>query len=178
VIIIGIDPSLTGTSNIALEAGTGKLLQHNYQRLSSKRMGMIRLTWLRDQVKALLDEMRSYKDPDGIKVFLEGYSFGSKGQGLYNIAEWGGVLRLLLWEQGIPYTIVPPASLKKFVTDAGNADKLKVALAIQRIYGMEFNSDDEFDAYGLAQFGRAYLGYTLDLHKYQKEVIEKLKKGA
>ena len=57
------------------------------------------------------------------KVFIEGYSFGSKGQGLFQIAENCGILKYRLEEQNIPYSTVVPSVVKKGATGKGNADK-------------------------------------------------------
>ena len=57
------------------------------------------------------------------KIFIEGYSFGSKGQGLFQIAENCGILKYRLQEQNIPYETVVPSVVKKGATGKGNADK-------------------------------------------------------
>ena len=40
-----------------------------------------------------------------LKVFIEGYSYGSKGQALFQIAENCGILKYKLQERNIPYLI-------------------------------------------------------------------------
>ena len=57
------------------------------------------------------------------KIFIEGYSFGSKGQGLFQIAENCGILKYRLLQKGYPYTTVVPSVVKKGATGKGNADK-------------------------------------------------------
>lgn len=56
-------------------------------------------------------------------VVLEGYSFGSKGQGVVQIGELGGLVRLLMADAGIPYVEVAPSKVKKYATGKGNARK-------------------------------------------------------
>ena len=41
-----------------------------------------------------------------LKVFIEGYSYGSKGQALFQIAENCGILKYKLQERNIPYDII------------------------------------------------------------------------
>ena len=60
------------------------------------------------------------------KIFIEGYSFGSKGQGLFQIAENCGILKYRLQEQNLPYETVVPSVVKKGATGKGNADKDKM----------------------------------------------------
>ena len=57
------------------------------------------------------------------QIFIEGYSFGSKGQGLFQIAENCGILKYRLREKGYPYHTVVPSVVKKGATGKGNADK-------------------------------------------------------
>jgi len=61
-----------------------------------------------------------------IKIFIEGYSYGSKGQGIFQIAENGGILKYRLEQLLIPYEIFPPSVIKKAATGKGNADKDKM----------------------------------------------------
>ena len=55
------------------------------------------------------------------KIFIEGYSFGSKGQAVFQIAENGGILKYRLKQYD--YKILVPSVIKKFATGKGNADK-------------------------------------------------------
>ena len=61
-----------------------------------------------------------------IKVFIEGYSYGSKGQALFQIAENCGILKYKLQERNIPYDVIVPSVVKKGATGKGNADKDKM----------------------------------------------------
>ena len=57
------------------------------------------------------------------KVYIEGYSFGSKGQAVFQIAENCGILKYRLQEFCIDYETVVPSVVKKGATGKGNADK-------------------------------------------------------
>ena len=57
------------------------------------------------------------------KVFIEGYSFGSKGQAVFQIAENCGILKYRLQQMGIDYETIVPSVVKKGATGKGNADK-------------------------------------------------------
>ena len=71
--------------------------------------------------------LRSYGDMDlfnGKKVVhLEGCSYGSKGQAIFQIAENCGILKYSLLNIKIEYNIIVPSIIKKFATDKGNANK-------------------------------------------------------
>lgn len=55
-------------------------------------------------------------------VCLEGYSMGSKGQ-VFNIGENTGILKLMLYKNGIDFVVPAPTQVKKYFTDKGNANK-------------------------------------------------------
>ena len=56
-------------------------------------------------------------------VYIEGYSFGSKGQGVFQIAENCGILKYRLQQMMVNYDTVVPSVVKKGATGKGNADK-------------------------------------------------------
>ena len=70
-----------------------------------------------------LDIIHKHKT-DTAKVFIEGYSFGSKGQAVFQIAENCGILKYRLQlSPSILYDTVVPSVVKKFASGKGNADK-------------------------------------------------------
>ena len=71
----------------------------------------------------LLDIIHKHKE-DTAKVFIEGYSFGSKGQAVFQIAENCGILKYRLqMSPTILYDTVVPSVVKKYASGKGNADK-------------------------------------------------------
>ena len=60
---------------------------------------------------------------ESLKVFIEGYSFGSKGQAIFQIAENCGILKYRLQELKFDYETIVPSVVKKGATGKGNADK-------------------------------------------------------
>jgi Holliday junction resolvasome RuvABC endonuclease subunit len=79
---------------------------------------------------------------------------GSSGM-VFDIGEAGGVLKLMLYEQEYVLDknlyIIPPTSLKAFLTGKGNAKKPEIQKAILKIYGISFENDNLADAYGLGK---------------------------
>ena len=58
------------------------------------------------------------------KVFIEGYSFGSKGQAVFQIAENCGILKYKLqMSPSMLYETIVPSVVKKYASGKGNADK-------------------------------------------------------
>lgn len=54
---------------------------------------------------------------------IEGYSYGSKSNRLFDIGENGGLLKHKMWAEGIKFSVPAPGELKKFYTGKGNANK-------------------------------------------------------
>lgn len=79
-------------------------------------------------------------DGNEVKIALEGYSFGSTGSRLFQIAENGGHFKYLLWEAGIPLEIVAPTTVKKLATGKGNANKELVYKGFVDKYGIELHT--------------------------------------
>ena len=66
----------------------------------------------------------SFIDKKNTMVFIEGYSFGSKGQGLFQIAENCGILKYKLMKNlNTNYSTIVPSVVKKRATNKGNANK-------------------------------------------------------
>jgi len=57
------------------------------------------------------------------EIYIEGYSFGSKGQGVFQIAENCGILKYRLEQEALSWNTVVPSVVKKGATGKGNADK-------------------------------------------------------
>jgi len=102
-----------------------------------------------------------------IKVFIEGYSMGSKGK-VFNIAENTAVFKLKLHYLKIPYVEVAPTQNKKNFSGKGNANKDVMYEAFKAqghpdIIGFYQKSGtkvgspvgDIVDAYSLALYGHA-----------------------
>lgn len=101
------------------------------------------------------------------KVYIEDYSYGSKGR-VFHIAENGGVCKYLLWKNNIEYTAIPPTVIKKFATGKGNADKERMqsafieetGLDVKDVLGMtdkQWNpSSDIIDSYYVCKYGDFY----------------------
>ena len=70
-----------------------------------------------------LDIIHKHKK-DTAQVFVEGYSFGSKGQAVFQIAENCGILKYRLqMSPTILYDTIVPSVVKKYASGKGNADK-------------------------------------------------------
>lgn len=60
-----------------------------------------------------------------------------------------GAVRSALMDAGVPYTVMSPATLKKFATGQGNCDKAAMILAAFKRSGVEFRDNNRCDAWWL-----------------------------
>jgi Holliday junction resolvasome RuvABC endonuclease subunit len=92
-------------------------------------------------------------------VVIEGLGGRYLGEASRVIPMLHGAVRLKLMEDGIPYMLLSPSSLKKFATGSGTADKTAMALAALKRLGREYKTSDECDADWLRIAGRFAYGH-------------------
>ena len=175
--IVGLDLSLTSTGVCVLplddvDTDTPKVLTIN-----TKQRGVPRLR----RIRSLLVE--SIPSPDKTRaIFIEGYSMGSRSGKAFDIGELGGVVKVFLKDVGfVDPVLIPPTSLKKFITGKGNGKKELMREWVYRKFGLGseiFPSNDMVDAYSLCRFGAVWLdwkeGKLPNLNKQTTEVLKKI----
>ena len=82
-----------------------------------------RFTQISDWVLKVLKLNHSKDNIDTLAIAIENYSYGSKGQALFQIAENCGILKYRLAEEKYKYSVIVPSVVKKLATGKGNADK-------------------------------------------------------
>ena len=96
-------------------------------------------------------------------IFIEGYSFGSKGL-VFNLAENMGTLKHKLYKLNKRFQSIVPGQIKKNATGKGNADKLKMYEQFKEDTGVELVKEfeqtklnnpvtDIVDSYYIAKYG-------------------------
>ncbi len=167
MIIIGIDPSLTVTACCILQSlpHSGPLLE---RVIPGKLRGMERLDYIQNSIRDILNRYSCDL------VCIEGYAYARPNQA-HQMGELGGVLRLLLYRENVPYTEIAPPTLKKFATGKGNADKDQVMLQVYKRWGIECANNNEADAFVLAKMGECLIMGKEELTVAQAEAMKKLK---
>ncbi len=136
--IVGIDYSLTSPSICVNNIDENKI-KFYYLTTKKKWLGKQSDNIIGYEHKEWTDPIERFKnisdfildilytnplfDQPNYQIFIEGYSYGSKGQGLFQIAENCGILKYRLQDKGYTYETVVPSVVKKGATGKGNADK-------------------------------------------------------
>lgn len=166
--ILAIDPSLTNTAVVLGDAVSYRLMTFSSKNLGDSVVSRVQRC---EQLVSSVIEMAQTHEIEAI--FIEGYSFGSKGSGIYQIAEYGGLLRWHLVDLTERIFEVAPSTLKKFATGKGTGPKDMVAAHLAKRYGVLLEDNDSYDAFGLYQLGLVAEGHVEPANQAQKEAAAK-----
>lgn len=177
IISVGIDLSLTGTGVVILE--DGKLMEQKLIKSKPTANGTPKDEVKRIQkiVEEVQDSIIYHKGKIQVAV-IEGLAFMVRNAtALVQLSALNYMTRAMLMEYDIPFIIVAPTSLKKFITGNGAAKKDVMLIETYKRYGVTLLDDNVCDAYGLAQVGLALFGgNSKQTIKLQEEVLSLLKK--
>lgn len=144
-IFVGIDQALNKIGVCVLLGGASVNL--HLIRTPRNLRGTERLTFLRDQLQAQLGPYQGQIT----HAALEAQSLGSLGD-IDQLGQINGIVQVVLADLGVAHPLlVPPATLKKFVTGHGNASKSRMMQASIKYWGITIDQDDLCDAHGLAR---------------------------
>lgn len=156
-VYIGIDQSYTGFAITAYNSGG-----HYTTVYKSSKRGVDRLLDIQSHMR---EQLHDFKIKD---VSMEGYAFGSQMSNM--LGELGGMVKMTLKDDfGVYPLIVPPTSLKKYVTGKGNTQKNQMLMHVYKKWDVEFDDDNAADSYALARLVAGEASLT-----YEKEVYDKL----
>jgi len=79
-----------------------------------------------------------------------------------------------MFENEVPYVVVPPVSLKKFATGNASAEKEDMVEAAKRA-GFVTSDDNQADAFFLSQIARCYHLELAPPNRAQLEVLHSLR---
>lgn len=156
--VLGLDLSMTGTGICSVNGETRTIKPKS-------SLGDQRLSLIHDEVN---------KELSGVDVVvIEDLPTHAHGAGVTGMVH--GAVRHLLLLKGIDYVLVTPATLKKFATGKGNADKTAMTLAAYKRSGLEFDDDNQVDAFWLRVAGLTHYGSPpFPLPAVQVECLEKV----
>jgi Holliday junction resolvasome RuvABC endonuclease subunit len=169
MIILGLDLSLTGTGMCVVEsnAGDGKGLLATINTTAKTRT--------EDRLISIRRTIAQASNGADAAI-IEGLSYGSVGGAQAERSALHWMVRVDLYQLGVPYVVVTPMSLKKFVCGTAKAEKSMMIREVFRRWNVEAKNDNEADAAALAHLGLVYYGQAEHQTIAQQEVIYKLRK--
>ncbi len=167
--VMGIDPSLKSSGVIALDHRGEIVLQ---RVVKSEPCGLALHDRMR-RIELITREILGFVEVLKPSVIcIEAYSYGSDTIGVAERVELGGLLRYSICRIINKVYEVAPTTLKKFATGKGNVQgKLPVCLALNKRYGVVFDTDHEYDAFTLARIAYQIAGLEQSELKWQQECI-------
>ena len=168
--IMALDLSLRSTGMVVL-SDDGRTLASTNIKPPVRLRNAPRLAYILSQIKLC------YRQREPWLVVIEEYAFAAKGM-VFSIGELGGVVRLWLWENDIPFLLINPSHLKKFVSGKGNCPKERILLAAYKKWNIEIPQTDIVEAFCLAKMGFAVIDALTsnksDLKSYEEDVLNKI----
>lgn len=160
--VLGVDPSLSSTG---LACYDGKL-----ETIKTKaEWGDRRLIHLH---AGIYDEVgRIGGEAWPVLAILEDLPVNAMSAGKTGQAQ--GVIRLVLADEDVLVLSIAPATLKKFATGKGNANKAQMRERFQADTGTDNKDDNQVDAYYLRQYGLAIMASALEIEDDYR--LERLK---
>ena len=157
MIVMGLDLSLTGTGLHVLEGpekpkpweGPSHLVKTTPDHGTTEQRILMVWRGITGFLKA--KEIRPHL------IIIEGPSFASQGNSGAYRAGLSYFVRCKLTDLSVPYHVVAPTSLKKFVVK-GNAQKNVMLLEVFDRWKVKFHDDNLADAYALARYGHEVIG--------------------
>jgi len=176
--ILALDQSLDDTG-ICILTNKGYEVSSIKTKPDNKLFGDVkRLIYIRDEIKKII---QNNKDID--IIFMEGFSFNSKGQKLFTIAGLGFFIREILYnayKRKVKIVFPSPHQLKLFAIGSCpkgvKKDKGLIRMKILSKWNEEIYNNNHADAFVLAKMGEAYLNENLISLDYEKKIIKDLKR--
>ena len=166
--IIGLDLSLTATGMVVV-VDNGRPSSTVIEPKALR--GIERMRWVVREIRN-----RGVIRPDRMSqlILIEGFSFGSKGQAIFEIAGLGYLVRDFLYELAVPYVVVAPGQVKKFATGRGNVNKNIVLREVWKRWQFDAADDNVADAFVLMKIGQCLLGKAEPTTAEQRAVLKDL----
>lgn len=170
---MGIDPSSTATGIVLLkEQEVSPLLVLETEVKPKDLSGMTRNQFIVTRVMEIVHEF----NPD--KIVIEGYSLNLKNRSsVVPLVELGGLLRFMLFLDGLSWFDPRASELKQFATGKGTSPKEVVMMHVFKRWGFEAKTNNTADAFVLAAMGLAQAnrlqGVNLDMRKIAGAMVSR-----
>lgn len=164
MLYLGIDQSLNHTG-VALVDSLGNAIAC-HAIIVEKLRGSERLAHVQNELSKFL---ACYSQV--VAGAIEGPSLGSRHRE-FDLGEISGVLKADFFTKGIDLVVVPPTTLKKFVTGKGQASKDQMLYSVNQKYQLSLTDDNLADAFGLARFSLVHHNFGNITFPVQRNELE------
>lgn len=171
---VGIDPSLTCTAMVCLPGCDVRTWRFKRGDVVS------RCGEYASEVRNVMGELGAHglgARPPEIIVCIEKPHFNMQGNSAWLFPLYADILAAIIYANGITVYPVAPATLKKFATGSGRAEKSMMGQAVQRHWGDELPDgllgNDAIDAFALAKLAQCIADPAGDWTGYQREIAAK-----
>ena len=138
----GIDLSLNSTGFVTI-SNEKDILKEEIITSNPKEEIEDRIIHIRDEISKLVTDESMY--------YIEGLSYMSVSATMAQLSALHYTIRIFLKEINTPFKIIPPTTLKKYVTGKGNSKKSLMIKNVYKKFGYDTDDDNLADAYGLAR---------------------------
>ena len=171
IVTVGLDLSMTATG-VCVKRGS------NLSVLTIKTQPKNFKTDL-DRLRHITDRVMEQIPKDVNMVCVEDFFTPANKMQIgaaIKLAMLGTLVRMAMYEAGIPFYIPVASQIKKFVAGKGNIQKNIVVREVYKRWGVDAKDDNQADACGMAHLAEALVedAGVSDRPKYQKEVISKV----
>ncbi len=166
--ILGVDLSYSNTGFTIYD--TDDKTYKVFGKQFPSKLGYNRLVVIHEAIKNILVQ----NDID--MVIQQNYSFGSK----FNrqaMGQLGGIAKYTYSTMNIPYILIPPTVLKKFVCGKGVAQKDRVRLQAFRKWNIDFSTNDQVDSFVLAKIGQAFVCHYSNIDICNRQIMDDILKS-
>ncbi|GAC1335208.1 MAG: hypothetical protein NVSMB14_02550 [Isosphaeraceae bacterium] len=109
-------------------------------------------------------------------IFIESVAYGME-YGVMNSGRFQQIVEDIAFERGVPCYVVANATMRSyFECKGGQATKSEMKLKVFQKYGKEFPTEDETDAFAIAQTGIAMIDGTYEQFKEANKAKAKARK--
>lgn len=137
-------------------AGTGVCdTEGNAWTVKTRADGDLRLLDILDHLHKAVGS--GYNQAD--LAVIEDLPRNAKGAGITGMVQ--GAVRVELMRLGMPYVLVTAASVKKYATGSGGADKVAMGVALMKRFGLEMDTHNATDSWWLRAMALDALGCPL-----------------
>ena len=143
---IGIDLSLSGTGVVVLD-DDGQMIENHLISTTPKQTIEERILEISNKIVEIRNRYKL------CTFFIEGLSFGSRGQKMLELAALHYYVRIDIFCSHHDYHVIPPTKVKKYITGKGNCEKNLMLLKAYKKWNVEFDNDNVCDAFCMAKYG-------------------------